>query len=81
MNMDKLDAAETSFKNLLKLSPDNISALVNLSRVEFHLGRAEEAAKYLQRAIRLKPDASLAWMYLVHRIISSKHYEQPEIVL
>ena len=56
--------AEKSFLKLLRLSPDNLSALVNLGLVEFRLGRAEDSQQYLQRAIRLKPDAGLAWMML-----------------
>jgi Tfp pilus assembly protein PilF len=46
------------------LSPDNINGLINLGLVEFRLGRAEDARKYLQRAIRIKPDAGLAWTML-----------------
>ena len=64
MGKSNFAAAETSFLTLLKLSPDNVSAVINLGLVEFRLGRAEEAQKYLQRGIRLKPDAALAWMML-----------------
>ncbi len=64
MAQKKFDAAETDFKKLLDLSPDNVSALVNLGLIEFRLGRAEDSQKYLQRAIRIKPDADLAWMIL-----------------
>lgn len=64
MSKNKFDEAEGAFQKLLKLSPDNISGLVNLGMVEFRLGRAEEAQKDFQRAIRLKPDAALAWMML-----------------
>ena len=59
MAKNNYGAAETSFTELLKLAPDNINGLVNLGIVEFRLGRAEEAQKYLQRAIRVKPD--VAW--------------------
>ena len=61
---DKFDAAEKAFLKLLKLSPDNLNALVNLGLVEFRLGRPEEAQRYLERAIRLKPDTGLAWTTL-----------------
>ena len=64
MGKNKFDAAEKSFLRLLSLSPDNVSALINLGLVEFRLGRAEEAEKYFKRAIQVKPDAALAWMRL-----------------
>ncbi len=61
---NKFTDAETDFLKLLKLAPDNPSALVNLGLVEFRLGREEESQKYLQRAIRVKPDSGFAWMML-----------------
>jgi tetratricopeptide (TPR) repeat protein len=61
---NKFTDAETAFLKLLRLAPDNPSALVNLGLVEFRLGRAEESQAYLQRAIRVKPDAGFAWMML-----------------
>ena len=61
---NKFTDAETAFLELLKLAPDNPSALVNLGLVEFRLGRAEESMKYLARAIRVKPDSGFAWMML-----------------
>jgi tetratricopeptide (TPR) repeat protein len=64
MGKNNFAEAETDFLKLLQLSPENVSALVNLGLVEFRLGRAEQAQGYLQRALRLKPDAALAWMTL-----------------
>lgn len=64
LGKNKFDAAEKAFLQLLKLSPDNPSGLVNLGLVEFRLGKMDEAQKYLERAIRVKPDAALAWMML-----------------
>jgi len=64
MGKNNFAAAETSFQKFLKLSPDNISALVNLGLVELRLGHADQAQMYLERAIRVKPDAALAWMTL-----------------
>jgi tetratricopeptide (TPR) repeat protein len=61
---NKFTDAEAAFLKLLKLAPDNPNALVNLGLVEFRLGRAEESQKYLQRAIRVKPDTAFAWMML-----------------
>jgi tetratricopeptide (TPR) repeat protein len=74
MGKDNFAAAETAFLKLLKLSPDNISGLINLGLTEFRLGRAEEAQKYLQRAVRLKPDAALAWTML--GVIAMNQHDQ-----
>jgi Flp pilus assembly protein TadD len=52
LGKNKFDTAEAAFLKLLKLSPDNINALVNLGLVEFRL------------ALRVKPDTALAWMTL-----------------
>jgi len=64
MAKNKFDLAETSFQKLLKLSPDNLSAIVNLGLVEFRLGHMSDAMSYFQRAIALKSDAGLPWMML-----------------
>jgi Flp pilus assembly protein TadD len=64
MGKNNFADAETAFLKLLRLSPDNVSGLVNLGLVEFRLGRPEDSEKYLERAIRLKPDAAVAWMTL-----------------
>jgi len=64
MGKNNFDAAETAFKKLLKLAPDNPSGLINLGLVEFRLGRAEEAQKSLEHALLVKPDAAIAWMML-----------------
>jgi tetratricopeptide (TPR) repeat protein len=64
MGKQNFGAAEADFIKLLDLSPDNLNGLVNLGLVEFRLGRAEDAQKYLQRAVHINPDAALAWMTL-----------------
>jgi tetratricopeptide (TPR) repeat protein len=64
LSKNKFEEAETDFQKLLRLSPENSSALVNLGLVEFRLGRAEKARGYLQRALRVQPDAALAWMMM-----------------
>ena len=64
LGKNKFAAAEAAFEKLLKLSPDNVSGLIDLGLVEYRLGRAEQSQKYLKRAIRLKPEAALAWMML-----------------
>ena len=64
LGKNNFDAAQAAFLELLKLSPDNPSALINLGTVELRLGQPEEALKYLERAVVVKPDAGLAWMTL-----------------
>lgn len=64
LGKNKFEAAEAAFLKLLKLSPDNINALVNLGMTEYRLGRQDQAKKYLFRAVRVKPDAALAWIVL-----------------
>ena len=64
LGKNNFDAAEKAFLQLLKLSPDNPTALVNLGLVEVRLGRPDDAKKYLEQAIRVAPNAALAWMTL-----------------
>lgn len=55
-----LTAAERANRNALALDPDNITALVNLARLQFGDGRIAESAATLARASRLAPrDAEL----------------------
>ena len=64
LGKNKFGPAETDFLKLLKLSPENPNALINLGLVEFRLGQSDKAEGYLKRAIRVQPDAALAWMML-----------------
>jgi len=76
MGKSNFAAAETAFEKLLKLSPGNINGLINLGLAEFRLGRAEEARKYLKEAIRVKPDAALAWMMLGVISMNDRDHEE-----
>lgn len=64
LGKNNFDAAEKAFLQLLKLSPENPSALVNLGLVDVRLGRPEDAKNYLLQAIHVVPDAALAWTTL-----------------
>jgi Flp pilus assembly protein TadD len=75
LTKNKFSDAEVAFLKLLKLAPDNPSALANLGLVEFRLGRAEESQKYLQRAIRVKPDSGFAWMMMGVNYMNSDDIE------
>lgn len=63
-----------SFQNILKLDPNQSDALYGLGMVMAHVGKDEEAAKYLFRCVEATPnrkDASLFWSILQSR--AGKH--------
>jgi len=52
--------AESTFKEALKLAPDDYFALSNLGVVEFQLGKMKEAEESLSKAIEYSSDSSFA---------------------
>lgn len=52
--------AEESFREALKISPDDYFALSNLGVVEFQLGKLKEAEGILQKAVKRSTDSSFA---------------------
>ena len=61
---DDLETARQNFQKLLLLAPENLTGLVNLGSVEYRLDHEAEAEKLLQHAVRLNPEAGLAWLTL-----------------
>ena len=51
--------AERWFLSSLDLAPDNVNALRNLGGVQYALGQVDEAATTFQRALKVRPDATL----------------------
>jgi len=51
-------AASSHWETALKLTPDNVLVLRNLGAVYYLLGRHDEAASILQRALEVRPTAS-----------------------
>ena len=49
--------AAADWEHALKLEPDNVSALESLGGMYHMLGRDEDGASALQRALEIKPDA------------------------
>lgn len=61
---DKLEASEAALRHAVQLGPRNASALMAYGHTLLYLGRHEEAAGYLKRAIQLDPLAAEPKMYL-----------------
>ncbi|MEM9554244.1 MAG: protein kinase [Acidobacteriota bacterium] len=55
----RYDAAEEAFTASLEQAPDNVYALRNLGALAFARGRLDEASRLVQKALTLRPDASL----------------------
>jgi len=74
---DKQDypQAENSFKEALKLSPDDYFGLSNLGVVEFQLGKMKEAEEVLLKASQKPSDSSFALTTL-----GIVHYRQERLV-
>ena len=53
---NRLDEAETEFRKLVRLAPDDASAHANLGLVYLRLGRNAEAEDQIQAALRRRPD-------------------------
>ena len=62
--LNNFDAAQTVYKQVLKLKPDYFEACNNLGAILINLGAWGEAVSYLKRAIELKPDYADAYSNL-----------------
>jgi tetratricopeptide (TPR) repeat protein len=60
----KFDEAEKEFRSELANNPEHALALTYLADAEIHLNHSEEAATYLQNAIRVNPSIALAHLDL-----------------
>ncbi len=56
--------AREAYQRVLKLEPDNLTALVNLGATEYRLGNLDEAEVLLRRSIQIKQDNPTAWLNL-----------------
>src|SRR5207302_890862 len=56
----RLEAARTVFEGLVRRAPDNVDATHLLGTVCRQLGRLDDAARWIGRAIELKPDYAAA---------------------
>jgi len=53
--------AEEAFREVLRARPDDLDALNGLGETCLLLGRADEAAKVFERALKVAPDSREAW--------------------
>lgn len=60
----KLVEARTGFQNVLNLSPNNPSALLNLGIVEQRLKNYSESERILRRAVQAAPTSGTGWLLL-----------------
>ena len=71
-NLDRLDEAETSLREALRLKPDFANAHTDLGRVLDYLGRFEEAEASVRTALRLQPEHALAHYRSREHTLSSR---------
>ena len=69
MRQDKLKEAEEYFKKSLEVDPSDHALAYNVAEILFAAGKTDDAIKYYQLAIRIKPDwpksyAQLGYAYL-----------------
>ena len=58
------ETARKRFRDLLQITPDNLTGLINLGSVEYRLHHLDDAEKLLRHAVHLDPNAALAWQTL-----------------
>lgn len=69
-----LGVAETAFEEALRLDPDHVKSLVNLSRVLLDGNRPEAALERLARVGELEPDSNV-----VHRLLGRAYAAQGKV--
>lgn len=67
------DSRADMFRKLLERDPENPMVLYSLGNELFKEGRFTEAREYLSRAVRNKPDYSVAY-----RVLGRAHFELSE---
>lgn len=64
LNQRRYPQAMDSFNVLLKLTPDNIDALLQLAKAHFEIGQSDKAVDYLHRALQIDPTLNDAYRFL-----------------
>ncbi|WP_233188708.1 lipopolysaccharide assembly protein LapB [Tenacibaculum sp. SG-28] len=62
IDLDRMDKFGALMQEAIALDPNNPTLYYNLGVVNFNQGRAEEAKKYYEKAIEIKPDYADAYM-------------------
>lgn len=69
------------YRRMLKADPDSLDAAINLGLLHFKKGMYDEAASFLEKAIRIKPDIVEARNILGNIYIIREEYAQAEQIL
>ena len=74
------EGATRSFRRVIEMDPDNVTALVSVGSVYMRLNRISEAARAFRRAIDLEPDNAAAHVglgqtYLLHNDLDAAEAE------
>lgn len=59
--MGKLKEAKMAYASILKKWPDSYLSLIGLSNVSYSLSEKQNALKYLEEAVKVNPEGSIAW--------------------
>jgi tetratricopeptide (TPR) repeat protein len=84
LELEELEASKKYFSEVLKISPNNISAIFSLGRVHLSSGNFETAGKYFSRALDIDPQhgaSILAKTRLLAGNISEQELSELELLL
>jgi tetratricopeptide (TPR) repeat protein len=81
LNRGDLNAAESAFREGLRLQPNLIGALAGLADVAVRRGRASEAESYLQQALKLSPNSAAVQRSWARYLASQNRFLEAEAAL
>jgi len=76
--LKQYDKAGTTFEQLLKLNPTDVTAHLNLGIVAYNQKKLEEAETHLRKALELKSAGPTAHYYLGLIMVSTKRYDEAQ---
>ena len=76
LNLKQYDKAAETLDALLKLTPDDAHAHLNMGIVTFNEKKMDQAESHLRKALELKSAGPSAHYYLGLTLVSTKRYEE-----
>ncbi|MCC6543409.1 MAG: tetratricopeptide repeat protein [Nitrospirae bacterium] len=75
------DEAESIYRLILRVAPDNVDTLIKIGRIRLQDGYFEEAMAFVKKALERSPDSEEAFSILIDIYDKTKMYDEAEEII